>query len=270
MNANEEMPKKIDKVISQQLELKEIIQEDKKKDNWDKFQTVSTFISTVIIAIAGIVVTWSIDSQAIEYQKRTHENELEVMKEQFKQEYIIKQLETFQRFIPHLMLDKNEREIAMIAISASGQPELTIKLEQIFKKWEFSESPKQGKSVANAIMSSSIVSKKFEDTDKSFVEKKVSSTYNGWIYLGDYNSSTQKWDTKYLNFSDGAAPTSLINKEFQIRPETGSLNVRINMPTESGYFLDVIDELESGRKVVIVEIKPWSSTGYTWAKVTYK
>jgi len=41
------------------------------------------------------------------------------------------------------------------------------------------------------------------------------------------------------------------------------------MPSTIGTFAKIIDVLEVGSVVKIKEVKPWSSTGYMWARISY-
>ncbi len=272
-------------LLKQQEDLNKHIKDlGNKKDFWDKFGAVSTFISTVVIAFAGLYFTHLVDEQKINQEQRLHDqriaqerlnhkNELELSSKQFEQNYAISQMETFQKFIPHLMSNANEREIAMIAISVSGQPEVTLRLEQIFKKWEESGG---GRSVSNAIMTSSSVSNIVVSNRGNKAQSSSNSSkrdkYKGWVYLGQFSGSDVTnaiWKTRYLDFSEKELPQKLLGNSYVVRARTGALNVRMNMPTESGLFLGIVDVLNPGATLKIKQIQPWSSTDFFWAEVEY-
>lgn len=91
----------------------------------------------------------------------------------------------------------------------------------------------------------------------------------GWVYLGHFISDTKTWKTRYLDFPTGLKPSDLKNETYQVREETGALNVRVGMPTIFGQFRDVQDVLKEGSDVLVLEYSEWQSSGYMWAKVGY-
>ncbi|MDO8788211.1 MAG: hypothetical protein Q7J42_09115, partial [Sulfuritalea sp.] len=92
----------------------------------------------------------------------------------------------------------------------------------------------------------------------------------GWVYLGHFVASEKKWKTRYFDFPASAEPTSLATKALKVRLETGSINVRVGMPTESGEFLSVKEVLKPESQIKVKSIREWSSTGYMWAEVDYE
>jgi len=94
-------------------------------------------------------------------------------------------------------------------------------------------------------------------------------TQAGWIYLGDYSNSEKAWRTRYLQFSQDAEPESLKSQTLIVRDETGALNVRVGMPTPEAEFPRVIATLKPGSQVTVRDVKPWQSTGLTWAQISY-
>jgi hypothetical protein len=106
-------------LIDQQKELITTLKDkpDKKKDFWDKFSSISTFLSGVIVALVGLYFTTGYNAQ----QSRRDE----ILKaEQLK----ISQVELMQKFIPQLNGTEKEKKLALIALSALGNPELATKL----------------------------------------------------------------------------------------------------------------------------------------------
>ena len=63
-------------------------------------------------------------------------------------------------------------------------------------------------------------------------------------------------------------PTTLVGQTLPVRSETGALNVREGMPTEQGAFPRVSRALSAGTRVRILEVRPWLTTGYQWARVS--
>ena len=91
----------------------------------------------------------------------------------------------------------------------------------------------------------------------------------GWAYLGHWLGTKKEWKTRYFEFDPHKEPSSLSGKPFEVRTQTGALNIRAGMPTLVGQFGKVIDVLKPGSKATIHEIEEWHSTGYMWARITY-
>ena len=94
-----------------------------KKDFWDKFGKVSTFISTVIIAIAGVIIT-------------------ETFKEkQNKRDSELRKVEILEKFIPHLSSgDSLKYKTSILAIYSLGLDSLAIQLASFSEKKEGTEA----------------------------------------------------------------------------------------------------------------------------------
>lgn len=90
---------------------------DGKKDFWDKFSAASTFISGVIVALVGLIFTWSYNSQQAARD--------EILKTQ---QIRLAQVELIYKFIPQLNGSERDKKLAIIAISALGNSELATKL----------------------------------------------------------------------------------------------------------------------------------------------
>ncbi len=91
--------------------LVEILQElqsqrSRKKDFWDRFSTISVFLSTVVIAGLGSYFTYSYNKQqgAQEHQTQVYQTK-------------ILEMQTVERFIPHLTSDEKTKEIALLALT---------------------------------------------------------------------------------------------------------------------------------------------------------
>ncbi|MCJ8499640.1 hypothetical protein [Desulfatitalea alkaliphila] len=92
---------------------------------------------------------------------------------------------------------------------------------------------------------------------------------DGWVYLGHFVSEKSGWKTRYLNFPVNEPPANLVGKTFEVRRETGALNVRAAMPSIFGQFAAVQEVLAEGSRVEILDQQEWQSSGYMWAKVRF-
>jgi hypothetical protein len=94
----------------------------KKKDFWDKVDAVSGIISGIAVALIGFYAT-SV------YSRRQKEAE----ERQKDQEILVSQIQTVEKFIPHLAGgDEQIKSAAIVAISALGNPDLAVKLSRAF------------------------------------------------------------------------------------------------------------------------------------------
>jgi hypothetical protein len=97
----------------------------------------------------------------------------------------------------------------------------------------------------------------------------IGESKTGWVYLGHFVAEKGHWKTRYLNFSNNASPSDLVGKTYEVRKETGALNVRKDMPGIFGQFRDIQDVLDVGGGVEVLEYSEWQSSGYIWAKIRY-
>lgn len=232
--------------------LLEILQElktkkTKKKDFWDRFSTISVFLSTVIIAGLGSYFTYSYNKQqgAREHQNKVHQTKK-------------LEMQTVEKFIPHLMGDEKTKEIALLALSTLGSSEFATKFMQL--------SPSVGsEAAADKIMRRAV------STEQKQIPTPITSTAKtekeGWAYVGHYTDG--KWKTRYFDITVDVAPTSLEGKVLSVREKTGDLNVREGMPTFTGSFRPIIGALKPGSKAKILKVEEWFSSGYMWAQITY-
>lgn len=79
---------------------------EKPKDTWDKFSALGPFLSGLLVAGIGFYFTWSYNRQQLR----------------------LNEIQTVERFIPRLLGMQEEKELAIIAISAIGNNELATKL----------------------------------------------------------------------------------------------------------------------------------------------
>jgi len=220
--------------------------EKKERDFWDKFGSVSVFLSTVVIAAAGLIVNSA-------YNERQSQRAAEAQEKQHQ----LTKVQTLSTFMPYLSGDKTKREAASFAITVLGYPELAVRLNQLRD---------EGSRTNDAIMRTAPASVASVSTQAETV---VASDSIGWVYLGDYNTEGSKWNTRYLSFDSGLKPEDLIGNTYEVPRETGAINLRMGMPMDSGEFPNVIKSLNPGVKLHLQEVKPWLTTGYTWARVRY-
>ena len=240
------MDEKDQKILVQILqELK--TQQKPKKDYWDRFSTISVFLSTVVIAGLGSIFTYFYNEQQ---GIREHQNQVHQTK--------ILEMQTVEKFIPHLTGDEKTKEIALLALTTLGSSEFATKFAQL--------SPSDGSEAAtDTIMRTAISAKQKQiPTPVTSVAK---SEKQGWAYIGHYVNS--KWKTRYFDIKVDALPNAIVGSELSVRKETGTLNVREGMPSFIGSFMPIIGALKPGSKAKILKVEEWSSSGYMWAQISY-
>lgn len=90
---------------------------------------------------------------------------------------------------------------------------------------------------------------------------------SGWVYLGEFDASSNRWIARYFNFSSDAQPKTLVKE--RIRVLASAVNVRSDMPDSYAQFAPVVDALGKGTSIYVAEVKPWQTTGFIWARVDY-
>ncbi|MCP4075109.1 MAG: hypothetical protein GY744_02865 [Gammaproteobacteria bacterium] len=222
-------------------------QQGQEKDLWDRFSTVSVFLSTVVIAALGSYFTYSYNKQQgiLEHQTQVHQTK-------------ILEMQTVEKFIPHLTSDEKTKEIALLALTTLGSSEFATKFSQL--------SPSTGSdAAADTIMRTAVT------LEQKQIPPPLTSTANaekeGWAYVGHYVNS--KWKTRYFEIDLDAKPELLKGEVLVVREETGALNVREGMPTFTGSFKSIIGALNPGSKAKILKVEEWLSSGYMWAQIAY-
>ncbi|MFQ5929612.1 MAG: hypothetical protein ACE5MK_07925 [Acidobacteriota bacterium] len=173
------------------------------------------------------------------------------------------QIQALEAFIPYLQ-DKDQspemRRFAAHRIADVAGADYATELEKIVQGKELREIAEKarakGLGVGQRRLPKARVATGSTDLGK-----------RGWAYLGHFENG--KWVTRYFDFSNEADPLSLVNKTQVVRKKTGTVNVRKGMPEVTGRFPRVIDVLQVGSKVKVVEVKEWHTTGYMWARVNY-
>lgn len=234
------------------------------KDWWDRLSSISTFLSSVVIAGIGLYFTHSYN--AIESARKSDLEKQDNANKTYQAQIL--EMQTVEKFIPHLT-SKNEetKKIAILTISTLASSKVATNIGQLYKT-------KGTQEAVDIIMASSNSGGRAEAPLKAPSQTKqsiVSQERHGWIYLGDFDSIKNRWNTRYLNFDVNLRPGQLNNLTLGVRKETGALNVRAGMPTDTGEFPSVVESLQPNNKnnLHILEVKPWLTTGYMWAKVTY-
>lgn len=100
------------RIAEQQQELLSELQAQRKtgKDFWDRLTAVGPIFSAVIIACTGAYFTYSYNQQQLKVQE----------------------IQTVERFIPHLIGDEKTKRAAILAISSMGNTQLAAKVASIF------------------------------------------------------------------------------------------------------------------------------------------
>lgn len=95
---------------------------NKGKDSWDKFASVSRFLSGVVIASMGLYATTVYNTRQIGNQAIQKEREL-----------AIQRVQTIEKFLPYLSSSSPEQKLAALdAVAALGDEELAMKLAARF------------------------------------------------------------------------------------------------------------------------------------------
>jgi hypothetical protein len=94
---------------------------EKGKDLWDKISTLSTFLSSVLIAGMGLYFTHV-------YNTTQNEREINVKNQQNR----IAEVQTLEKFMPHLLGSEESKKVAILAISSLGNTELATRLANLY------------------------------------------------------------------------------------------------------------------------------------------
>lgn len=242
----------------------------KKKDFWDRLAPASTFISSVVLGIAGLWFTHSYNESQAQIADRQNQQDQETKKHQAR----ILEMQTVEKFIPYLTTDdERKKEVALLVITTLGSPEFATQFAKL--------NPSTGTQAAADRIMATAASPNSTGSLTSVVAKVSPLTTNaantvankqtvGWVYLGHFVGSAHKWETMYFDMPPSTEPFSLTSSTLTVRLQTGNINVRVGMPTESGEFLNVKEILKPGSQVKVRTVKEWSSTGYMWAEVDYE
>jgi hypothetical protein len=112
----------LDKLRDEFAELKRKVDKPP-KDTWDKITAISGFASAIAVALIGFYATNLYNRR----QKQSEERRKD-------QEVLLAQIQTVEKFIPHLSSqDEQIKAAALIAIAAMGNDELAVKLATAFK-----------------------------------------------------------------------------------------------------------------------------------------
>lgn len=100
------------RIVEQQSELLVELRSQRKtgKDFWDRLTAISPILSAVIIACIGAYFTYSYNLQALKMQE----------------------IQTVERFIPHLVGNERTKRAAILAISSMGNATLAAKMASMF------------------------------------------------------------------------------------------------------------------------------------------
>jgi hypothetical protein len=85
-----------------------------------------------------------------------------------------------------------------------------------------------------------------------------------WIYIGQWDGTT--WNTRYLEFKENLKPENLEGKAFEVRNETGALNVRSG-PAKPDALMPVVGIKNPGEKVTISKVEQTLGNPHFWGKI---
>jgi S1-C subfamily serine protease len=123
MRPSERIIGMLKELVGQQEKLVGLMDErsHQRKDFWDKFAALSTFLSTVIIASIGAIFT------AVYNAKQNERNE--ALKQQ---EIRISQIQTLEKFVPYLTGSEEQKRIAILGLNSLGNAEVATKLAELY------------------------------------------------------------------------------------------------------------------------------------------
>lgn len=204
-----------------------------KKTLWDYIQP------TFLITLVGALLTWNIQLQQTRVQ----------------------QLQTVEKFMPHLtagLQDVDRQQVAIAAIATLVSEEFAIRLA----------SRVSAPGAARAVDRFFSAAQTGGGGSGSFTSPPTQSERgrDGWVYLGDYDTNAKTWRRRYFKFSVSDPPDSFVGQTLEVG---NPLNVRQGMPATDASFSPVVDVLRPGSKVVVLEVRPWQSTGFMWGRVSY-
>ena len=94
--------------------------EPTKKDFWDKFSAISTFLSGVLVALIALYFTYTYNESQRQRDAMFKEQQINLSK-----------LQTIDHLMPHLTATEKEKEIALMTISSLGHGELASHLAEL-------------------------------------------------------------------------------------------------------------------------------------------
>jgi tetratricopeptide (TPR) repeat protein len=96
--------------ILEEIRTLQDLQKENKKDFWDVLAAVAPILAAVVIALGGTYFTWTYNQQQLKLQ----------------------QIQTIEKFIPHLLGDEKSKRAAILAISSLGDDKLASRMASIF------------------------------------------------------------------------------------------------------------------------------------------
>lgn len=265
MQENEQQKATLDDLLA---ELK--AQRGKSKDFWDRLAPASAFISSVVLGVLGLWLTHSYNERQAQIIERQGEQDRVEKRHQAR----ILEMQAVEKFVPYLTTDdERKKEVALLVISTLGSPEFATQFAKLNpSKGTLAATDRIMANASAASQTASPISVSLKPSPATSNDKAatVRQSKSGWVYLGQYVAQDKRWETRYFDFSVSTEPSTLVSSSQAVRTQTGNINVRIGMPTESGEFLKIREILKPGSQVKIKAIKEWSSTGYMWAEVDYE
>jgi hypothetical protein len=244
---------KTNNALSNEIEILKKEFDKMKVNKWEKVKTFSTIISSLIIGVSGILITYYLGIQKAAQDEQQFRIELNDRKDTESMKYY------------ELLGSKDpiKRRTAEFALTYYERANWIIDWNR--KDSSFEKSATHDELMASNLESITSVSNTElkTESEKTLNNTQVDRKKEGWVYIGDYEES--KWITRYYNFKLDTKPEKLLNS--RLNPLYKRSPIRSFMPSNEGSFGKVIGFLDANASVIILEVAPWSSTGYYWAKV---
>jgi hypothetical protein len=223
-----------------------------KQTNLQKMESIAKIISIVVIAGAGVIFTNMYNDRSLEQEKILRE-----------QETAIATIGMIREFIPSLVSDdEEEKRAALIILDSMGQSEFVA-------RFTMTDTSRGSKEAGDLLMArGGTLVRDASRPPAVLPSRQPSKEVTGWVYLGHYDSRSRSWRTRYFDFKEGVEPDNLVNiPAIYVRRETGSVNVRHDMPDTYGKLGDKVGVLNPGQKIKVLEVREWFNSGYLWAKI---
>ena len=113
-----------------------------------------------------------------------------------------------------------------------------------------------------------VVDKRFAESAGSTRPDRATVEQGAWVYLGHYDTSKEKWISKYFDLGTIVDPENLKGKSIKVLESVKTVNIRSTPPGRNGSLgepIDLAKTSDPGFKVNAV--LDWSDTGYYWASI---
>jgi hypothetical protein len=246
-------------------------QSDKQIHSWKKVEIVSKIISSILIAGLGVYLTWLYNDRSLEQERILKDTAMEqekILRESaLQQEKLLEQqsidtakIKAIREFIPHLVsANDNEKKAALLVLDSMGYGDFVTRFAN-------SEQSKGSKEAGDIVMARPELSAETR-VIKNTSEKQ--GVVIGWVYLGAWNSSAKKWNSRYFDYTVTSNPNDdrFVGQTIETREVTSSVNVRNAPPNSFGSLGKIQGILKPKATAKIVNLEEWFNSGYMWAEV---